>query len=494
MNNGLTRVLSLTVVVGVAVSAGGCMVGPRYTPPTVVAPAAFKELPPGGEALQPAQPNDAAHRGIWWDVFGDSRLNDLEARLIAGNPTLAQAEARYQQARALVRENRSQLYPTAGVSGSVERGRPSSRQGGTVGVSQSATTQYSVQGTASWELDFWGRVRQTVSASVANAQASAGDRETTRLSLAAELATNYFQLRLLDAESQLFDETIDAYQHSYTLTQNQYSAGIVARADVAQAETQLEAARAQAIDLKLQRAQLEHAIAIIVGVTPAALSLDTAPLAGDPPHIPTDVPSRLLERRPDIAAAERRVAAANAQIGVASAAFFPTITLGASAGLETTQLQKLLAWPSGFWSVGPALALTVFDAGARRAAHARATASYDEAVGAYRETVLGAFADVEDNLAAQRLLSDESARQQAAVAAARQALDISLNQYRAGLINYLQVAIGQTTLLSNQRAEVSLSARRYAAAIALIRAVGGGWNGQLGDSAPAGPTPAAAAH
>ena len=219
-----------------------------------------------------------------------------------------------------------------------------------------------------------------------------------------------------------------------------------------------------------------------------------APLTGDPPLVPPEVPARLLERRPDIAAAERRVAAANAQIGVASAAFFPTITLGASAGFETTQLQKLLSWPSGFWSVGPALALTVFDAGARRAAHARATASYDEAVGAYRETVLGAFADVEDNLAAQRLLADESARQQAAVTAARQALDISLNQYRAGLINYLQVAIAQTTLLANQRAEASLSARRYGAAIALIRAVGGGWNGQLGDSAQAGPTPTAGAH
>ena len=493
MNRSLQRLLSLTSAVSVVVSSGACTLGPKYTVPTVQTPAAFKEVPQSSDGMQPAQPGDAAHRGLWWNVFGDAHLNDLENRLVAGNPTLAQAEARYQQARALVRENRSQLYPNAGVSASVERGRQSTRQGGTIVNSQAASTQYSVQGTASWELDFWGRVRQTVSASVATAQASAGDRETTRLSLAAELATDYFQLRSLDAASRLFDETIDAYQRSYTLTQNQYSAGIVARADVAQAETQLESARAQAIDLKLQRAQLEHAIAILVGVPPSALSLDISPLAGDPPLVPADVPSRLLERRPDIAAAERRVAAANAQIGVASAAFFPTITLGASAGFETTQLQKLLSWPSGFWSVGPALALTVFDAGARRAARARATASYDETVGAYRETVLGAFADVEDNLAAQRLLADESARQQAAVAAARQALDISLNQYRAGLINYLQVAVGQTTLLANQREEVSLMARRYAAAIALVRALGGGWNGQLGDAPAAPTTPAAGA-
>jgi len=483
MNRRVQRVLSLTTILSV-VSSGACAVGPKYTVPTVQAPAAFKELPAGGDAMQPSQPADAVHRGGWWDVFSDARLTDLENRLVAGNPTLAQAEARYQQARALIRENRSQLYPNVGVSASVERGRPSSRQ---LGVSQTASTEYAVQGTASWELDFWGRVRQTVNASVATAQASAGDRETTRLSLAAELATDYFQLRSLDAASRLYDETIEAYQRSLTLTQNQYSAGIVARADVAQAETQLESARAQAIDLKLQRAQIEHAIAILVGVPPAALTLDVSPLEGDPPLVPADVPSRLLERRPDIAAAERRVAAANAQIGVASAAFFPTISLGASAGFQTTQLQKLLSWPAGFWSVGPALALTVFDAGARRAARARAAASYDETVGAYRETVLGAFADVEDNLAAQRLLAQESSHQRAAVAAARQALDISLNQYRAGLISFLQVAISQTTLLANQREEVTLAARRYAAAIALIRALGGGWNGQLGDAPAATP-------
>jgi len=226
MKRSLQRVLSLTTTLSL-VASGACVVGPKYTVPAVPAPAAFKEPPPGGDAMQPAQPSDAVHRGVWWDVFGDARLNDLENRLAAGNPTLAQAEARYQQARALVRENRSQLYPNVGVSASVERGRPSSRQ---LGVSQTSSTEYAVQGTASWELDFWGRVRQTVSASVATAQASAGDRETTRLSLAAELATDYFQLRSIDAASRLFDETIEAYQHSYTLTQNQYSAGIVASA------------------------------------------------------------------------------------------------------------------------------------------------------------------------------------------------------------------------------------------------------------------------
>ena len=471
---------SLVTVLSAMLLLSGCApVGPKYDPPKVTTPAAYKEQPPGAELLQPAQPADHARRPAWWEVFGDTRLNELEARLVASNPTLAQAEARYRQARALVRQNRAQFYPTVGVGASIDRGRPSSRQGGSVGTSTSAFTQYSLTADAAWEADFWGRIRQTVSASVATAQATAGDRETTRLSLSAELALDYYQLRSLDAELTLLHETIDAYQKSYTLTQNQYNAGIVARADVSQAETLLESARAQEVDVRLQRAQVEHAIAILTGEPPSALTLDALPLAGDPPQVPSELPSRLLERRPDIAAAERRVAAANAQIGVATAAFFPTVSLNASGGFQTTRLQQLLSWPSGFWSVGPALALTVFDAGARRAVKERAIGAYEETVGAYRQTVLSAFADVEDNLAAERLLSEEAQRQQAAVAAAQRALDISLNQYRAGLVSYLQVSIEQTTLLNNQRAEVSVAARRYAAAVQLIRALGGGWEGKL---------------
>jgi NodT family efflux transporter outer membrane factor (OMF) lipoprotein len=468
-----------SIVMIVALSA--CApVGPKYEPPKTATPAAYKEQPAGAELMQPAQPSDEARRPAWWEVFGDARLNDLEAKLQTSNPTIAQAEARYRQARALVRQNHAQLYPTVGVGGSIDTGRASSRQGGSIGgVAPSTTTQYSVTGDAAWELDFWGRIRQTVNASVANAQASAGDREGTRLSLSAELALDYYLLRSLDAEQALLRQTIEAYQKSFTLTQNQYNAGIVARADVAQAETLLESARAQEVDTRLQRSQAEHAIAILTGDLPSSLTIDAAPLAGDPPPVPTELPSRLLERRPDIAAAERRVAAANAEIGVATAAFFPTISLNASGGFQTTKLQQFLSWPSGFWSVGPALALTLFDGGARRAAKDRAIGAYDETVGVYRQTVLSAFADVEDNLVAVHLLTEEQTRQRAAVAAAQRALDISLNQYRAGLISYLQVAVEQAQLLNNQRAEVSVAARRYAAAVQLIRALGGGWDGKL---------------
>ena len=296
------------------------------------------------------------------------------------------------------------------------------------------------------------------------------------MSLTAELAADYFELRSLNAELALFDETIAAYQRADTLTRNEYSAGIVSRADVEQAETQLASAQAQATDVRLQRAQIEHAIAVLAGEAPASLSLAAMPLAGDPPSIPAEVPSQLLERRPDIAAAERRVAAANAQVGVASSAFFPAVTLGAIGGFEASRLQDWLSWPTRFWSVGPALAVTLFDGGARRAAKSAALAAYDESVGAYRQIVLAAFQDVEDNLSTERLLAEEESQQSAAVAAAQRALAISLNQYRAGLVSYLQVATQQTALLSNQRAALAVTARRFGATVQLVRALGGGWD------------------
>jgi NodT family efflux transporter outer membrane factor (OMF) lipoprotein len=463
---------------------------PKYEPPKTVTPAAYKEQ--DTDLLQPAQPNDHAPRPAWWETFNDSKLNELEAKLMTSNPTLAQAVARYVQARALVRQNRAQLYPQVGVSAGALVGRPSSRQGGTTNVN--VATDYTLSADASWELDLWGRVRQTVSAAVANAQAAAGDREALRLSLAAELATTYFQLRTFDAEIDLLNATTQAYEKSYQLTTNQYTAGLVARADVAQAQTLLESARAQTIDVRLQRAQAEHAIAVLIGELPASVSIEATPIDGEPPRLPAEMPSRLLERRPDIAAAERRVAAANAQIGVATAAFFPTLGISAAAGLETTSLQKLLSWPAGFWSVGPTLAYTLFDGGARRAVKAGAVAGYDVTVGAYRETVLAAFQDVEDNLSAQRLLAEEFNHQQLAVTAAQQALDISLNQYRAGLISYLQVAVEQAQLLNNQRSALSITGRRYGAAVGLVRALGGGWDGRLDDgTAPAPAAPPSAA-
>ncbi len=346
-------------------------------------------------------------------------------------------------------------------------------------ASRRARGSTSLTGDVSWEPDFWGRVRQTVAAGVASAQAARGDLENARLSLTATLALDYFQLRSFDADLVLLNESIDAYERSLTLTQNQYNAGLVARTDVAQAETQLASARAQAVDVTLQRAQMEHAVAVLVGVAPSALSLQPAPLDGEPPPVPLELPSRLLERRADVAAAERRVAAANAQIGVAASAFFPIVSLTGSVGFQASALAQWLAWPSQFWSVGPTLALTLFDGGARRAARANAQAAYDAEAATYRQVILTVFQDVEDNLAAQRLLADESQQQQAAATAARTALDVSLNQYRAGLVSYLAVVTSQSTSLTAERTLVALTARRYEAAVQLIKALGGGWDGRL---------------
>jgi NodT family efflux transporter outer membrane factor (OMF) lipoprotein len=454
----------------------GCAVGPKYVRPQFPIPDSYKEAPAGTEVLQPALPNDAAPRREWWQAFGNDPLSNLEEQLVAGNPSLAEADARFRQAKAVVRQDRAAYAPTIGTSLSADRLHGSS---GALNGIEAGTGQYSLTGDVSWEPDFWGRVRQTVAAAVASAQAARGDLENARLSLTATLALDYFQLRSFDADLVLLNETIEAYERSLTLTQNQYNAGLVARTDVAQAETQLASARAQAVDLTLQRAQMEHAIAVLIGVAPSALSLQPAPLDGEPPPVPLEVPSRLLERRADVAAAERRVAAANAQIGVAASAFFPIVSLTGSVGLQASAIAQWLAWPSRFWSVGPTLALTLFDGGARQAARANAQAAYDAEAATYRQVILTVFQDVEDNLAAQRLLADESQQQQAAATAARTALDVSLNQYRAGLVSYLAVVTSQSTSLTAERTLVALTARRYEAAVQLIKALGGGWDGRL---------------
>jgi len=465
-------------MLGVVLS--GCAVGPRYVRPQVSIPPAYKEQLADPTPLEPADPRDQVSRDGWWQMFSDPRLNELEAQLMRDNPTLADAEARVRQARALVRQDRAAYFPVIANSSSATRSRPIAGARNTVAnAATGALTEYSFGNDASWEPDLWGRIRQSVAAGTASAQAAVGDLASSRLSLGAELADDYFELRAADAELVLFDRTIDAYQRSATLTRNQYDAGIVSRADVEQADTQLAAAQAQAADVRLQRAQFEHAIAVLVGEPPAALTLAAAPLEGDPPLVPGDVPSRTLERRPDIAASERRIAAANAQIGVASTAFFPSVLLGATGGFQSTGLQQWLSWPMRFWSVGPSIATTLFDGGARRAIKAQAVASYDQTVAAYRQTVLTAFQEVEDNLAAEGLLADESEHQRAAVASAQRSLDISLNQYRAGLVSYLQVATQQTALLTNQRSALSVMERRYVAAVQLVRALGGGWNGDL---------------
>jgi NodT family efflux transporter outer membrane factor (OMF) lipoprotein len=454
--------------------SAGCAVGPRYVPPQVSIPPAYKEQDSGdAKLLQPAQPRDQASQEGWWQVFGDPQLNDFEVRLRAANPALVEAEARFRQARALVGQERAQYFPavTATISATRTRSGAASR----AEPSNETITTHSLGADVSWEADLWGRIRQSVAAGTASAEAAAGDVENARLSLGAELAADYFELRSADAELALFDETIEAYERAATLTRNQYNAGIVSRADVDQADTQLASAQALSVDVRLQRAQLEHAIAVLVGEPPADLSLAPMPLVGESPVVPADVPSRLLQRRPDIGAAERRVAAANAQIGVASAAFFPALTLTGDAGFQAAHFAQWLSWPMQFWSVGPALALTVFDAGARRSIKAQAVASYDATVAIYRQTVLSAFQDVEDNLAAERLLKDEADRQRAATAAAQRSLDISMNQYRAGIVSYLQVATQQTALLTSQRADLAVTERQFVAAVQLVRALGGGW-------------------
>ncbi len=371
---------------------------------------------------------------------------------------------------------RSGFLPTVSAGVSVQRGQSASNLGGQGQGSLSPSTSHSLSVDAVWEADLWGRVRRTVESNEAGAQASAADLEALRLSVQAELAQNYFQLRALDAQKQLFDDTIAAYQRSLTLTQNQYTAGVVAKADVIQAQTQLRTTQAQALDIGVQRAQLEHAIALLIGKPASTFSLAVAPLTASPPAVPAGIPSSLLERRPDIAAAERRMAAANAQIGVAKAAYYPSLTLSATAGFQSSSFSNWLIAPSRFWSIGPALAQTVFDGGLRRAQTDQAIAAYDANIASYRQSVLTGFKEVEDNLAALRILEEEAAIQDEAVQNARQSVVLTTNQYKAGIVSFLGVALVQATALNNERTAVDILNRRLAASVLLIKALGGGWN------------------
>jgi NodT family efflux transporter outer membrane factor (OMF) lipoprotein len=453
----------------------GCAVGPDYERPSAPATEAFKEAPPGWKE---AQPRDEIARGKWWEIFGDAELNALVERIDAGSFTLAAAAARQRQAQAAVTIARSGLFPGVDADLSVTRSRSPTGSAGGVTAGR-VTTSRNLSLGATWEVDLWGRVRREVEAAQADAQASAGDLAAARLSLQAELATNYFALRALDEQRKLFEETVAAYRTSLELTNNRYNAGVAARADVVQADAQLKSALAQSVDFGVQRAQLEHAIAVLTGVPPSQFAIATRTGYGAAlPAIPPGMPSELLERRPDIAAAERRVAAANADIGVARAAYFPSLLLNATFGFRSTDAGTWLTAPSRFWSLGPALALTVFDAGRRGAVSDQAVAAYDATVADYRQTVLVAFAEVEDNLAALRVLEEESRLQQDALDAARQSLQLTLNQYKAGTVSFLNVVVAQTALLAEQRASVQILNRRLAATVGLIRALGGGWQPQ----------------
>jgi len=423
------------------------------------------------------------------------------------NQNLMVAEAQFTQARALVREARAAFFPTVTVG----LGYTRFKQSETLTTSTNGTVLSTVTPTRStsptsffqfpidvaWELDLWGRIRRTVESNQAAAQASAGDLEAARLSFHAEVALDYFQLQTLDAEKELLDATVVAYEKALELTKNRYASGVASRADVVQAEAQLKMTQAQAVDVGVQRAQLEHAIAVLMGEPPAALTLAATPLAREPPRIPVGVPSELLERRPDIAAAERRMQAANAQIGMAIAAYYPTVSLSASAGFQSSSVSQWFTWPSRFWSVGPGISETVFDGGLRRAQTDFARAGFESSVATYRQTVLTAFQGVEDNLAALRILEEENRVQDQAVAAAQQSVILATNQYKARTLSYLNVITARTISLSNQVTSVQIRGRRMAAAVALIQALGGGWNaGELPSTkavtqreAPAAPPP-----
>ncbi|TWI52757.1 NodT family efflux transporter outer membrane factor (OMF) lipoprotein [Pseudomonas duriflava] len=467
----------------IALALGGCTVGPDYQRPQVSTPVAFKHA----EGWQVAQPSDAAHRGAWWEVYGDATLSDLMQRLQASNQTLAQYEAQYRQARALVRSARSSFFPTitggtsmsrSGQGGGSSTSRYVTQDGTEITTSSSSQTSNSFDASlgVSWVIDLWGEVRRSVESQTGSAQASVAELAATKLSLQSELAQNYFQLRVLDAQQRLLQATLQAYERSLRVTENQYRAGMTARADVAQATTQLKSTQADLIDLKYQRAQLENAIAVLVGVPPAEFSLAAVDSIPALPAIPVTVPSQLLQRRPDIAQAERQVMSANAEIGVAKAAYFPSLSLTASGGYSGDKWGGLVSTPNRFWSIGPAFDLTLFDFGARRAQLEQAEATYDQTVAQYRQTVLDGFREVEDYLVQLTVLDEESGVRQEALESARESLRLAENQYQAGLIDYLDVVTLQTTALTNERTNLTLLGSRLTASVQLITALGGGWD------------------
>lgn len=458
----------------------GCDKAPKYKTPTVSTPPAYKELTPANfketDGWKFAHPNDAALRGNWWEIFNNTELNSLETQVNISNQNIAMAEANFRIARALVKEARSEYFPTVTVSPSITVSRNSTKLSQSNFSTGRVLADYSLPFEATWEPDLWGRVKNNVSASASEAQATAADLENVRLSVEAELAFDYFQLRALDAERQLLDSSTVEFQQALDLTNVRLQTGISSEEDVSQAETQLETTQAQATDLGVQRAQLEHAIALLTGQPASTFSLPTEGLKAEPPAVPFGLPSQLLERRPDIAASERRVAEANAEIGVAKAAFYPSLTLNAAAGLESSSIVSWFSWPARFFSLGPTLSQTLFDKGRRKAVTEQSLAAYDSNVAGYRQSVLTAFQEVEDNLAALRILSREREQQEAAIKSSERTVELANDRYKAGIDSYLNVITAQTTLLTNQRTEVNLQMEQMTASVELIKALGGGWN------------------
>ncbi len=461
------------LLAAVVLQFSGCAVGPKYRTPVVETPSAYKEA----GNWKPAQPNDQNLGGNWWAIFQDPQLDSLEVQVNVSNQNLKAAEAQYQQARAVLRYYRADYYPTVTAGLSASRTRVSAHRPPPSSIFDGITyNDFVLPFDFSYQADVWGRVRRTVESYREQAQASAADLATVNLSMHADLAIDYFQARSLDAQEQLLNSTVKQYEAALELTQSRFQGGLSSEVEFQQAKTQLDTTRALAIDVGVLRAQYEHAVAILIGKPPSELSLPSLPLTAPPPPIPVSVPSELLERRPDIAAAERRVAAANAQIGVAKSAYYPLINLAGSGGFESSSITTLLTGPSGLWSLGASALGTVFDVGRRRALTDQARASYDFQVAAYRESVLAGFQQVEDNLAAVKILENEAKVQDEAVEAAQRSLDLSITRYKGGVTSYLEVITAQSAALADEVTAVNILGRRMAHTILLIQALGGGWD------------------
>jgi NodT family efflux transporter outer membrane factor (OMF) lipoprotein len=472
---------SLAAAIG-AVMCASCAVGPNYHRPAAPVPQHFKEA----DGWKPAEPREAASGTDWWSVYNDATLDGLEKQIDVSNQTLKASEAAWRQAVALVSQTRAGLFPTVGVSASATRSggagagsaagaAAAAAAGGTASVSQHPTNQFELAGTASWDIDIWGKIRRTLESNVANAQASEADLAAARLSAQATLASDYIELRIADEQKQLLDETVEAYKRSLQITQNQYDVGVVAKADVITAQTQLQGAQSQQIAIGVTRATLEHAIAVLVGKAPADFSLAPAPLGATVPVAPSGVPSSLLERRPDVAAAERSMAATNALIGVAVAAYFPDLTLSGSYGFASNVVAGLIRAPNNLWSAGASASDALLDFGARSAQVRQARAGYDISVANYRQTVLTAFQQVEDELATLRILEQQYQVQDQTVKSANLAAQLMLNQYKAGIVAYTAVVTAQAIALSDAQTLLTIRQNRLTASVTLIQALGGGW-------------------
>jgi NodT family efflux transporter outer membrane factor (OMF) lipoprotein len=470
----LKIVKHLTILLLLAILPA-CTVGPNYFRPKVETPVTYKEV----EGWKQAEPKDHIPRGAWWTIFSDDQLNGLEKQVNISNQNLAAAEAQYREAVALVKVALAAYFPTVTAGPSVSRTRGSGNLVGSVSSRAPGaftTSDYNFSGQVTWELDLWGKVRRQVESARASAQASFADIEGVRLSAQAQLAQDYFQLRSLDLQKQILETTVANYQKFLDLTKNRYATGVAAQSDVQTAQVQLDTAKAQLVGLGVQRAQFEHAIAMLMGKAPSDLTIPASPLDLTPPDIPSGIPSELLERRPDIAAAERLAAAANAQIGVAIAAYYPTLTLNASGGFEASHLAQWFVWPSRFWTLGPAsLQQIIFNGGLTHAQVEQAKATYDANVATYRQTVLTGFQQVEDNLAALRILEQQAQAQAIAVNSATKNVEITVNQYKAGTASALDVITTQAIALNNQLSAAVILGNRMTAAVLLVQALGGGW-------------------